>query len=67
MVFSEKVKNTSRIPVVFTIEPPKGSSGVIRVSPVAGLLLGNQTKTLEVVFAPRETKEYRFKLPVKVE
>lgn len=58
--------NISRIPAIFTIEPPKGFSGVIRVSPLAGLLLGNQTKTLQVVFAPRETKEYRFRLPVKV-
>lgn len=33
---------------------------------MAGLLLGNQTKALQVVFAPRETKGYRFKLPIKV-
>ncbi|CAN0346344.1 unnamed protein product [Ectocarpus sp. 6 AP-2014] len=61
-----KVKNASRIPAIFRIDTPKGSSGVIRVSPMAGLLLGNQTKALQVVFAPRETKGYRFKLPIKV-
>ncbi|CAM9846423.1 unnamed protein product, partial [Ectocarpus sp. 13 AM-2016] len=61
-----QVKNASRIPAIFRIDTPKGSSGVIRVSPMAGLLLGNQTKALQVVFAPRETKGYRFKLPIKV-
>lgn len=61
-----QVKNSSRIPVIFTVEPPKASSGVLRVSPLAGFLLGNQTAKLEVVFAPRETKRYRFKLPIKV-
>ncbi|CAM9831384.1 unnamed protein product, partial [Ectocarpus sp. 12 AP-2014] len=61
-----KVKNASRIPAIFRIDSPKGSSGVIRVSPMAGLLLGNQTKALQVVFAPRETKGYQFKLPIKV-
>ncbi|CAM9105839.1 unnamed protein product, partial [Scytosiphon promiscuus] len=61
-----KVKNASRVPVIFSIEPPDGSSGVIRVSPLAGLLLGNQSTSIQIVFAPRETKGYRFKLPVKV-
>lgn len=61
-----QVKNSSRIPVIFTIEPPKASSGVLRVFPLAGFLLGNQTATLQMLFAPRETKCYRFNLPVKV-
>lgn len=62
-----QVTNSSRIPVIFAIDPPKASSGVFRVSPIAGLLLGNQTATLQVIFAPRETKEYQFRLPVKVQ
>ncbi|CAM9333060.1 unnamed protein product, partial [Hapterophycus canaliculatus] len=61
-----QVKNASRIPVIFSIEPPDGSSGVIRVSPLVGLLLGNQATSVQIVFAPRETRGYRFKLPVKV-
>ncbi|CAM9110417.1 unnamed protein product [Laminaria digitata] len=61
-----EVSNSSRIPVIFAIDPPKASSGVFRVTPIAGLLLGNQTATLQVIFAPRETKEYHFRLPVKV-
>ena len=61
-----QVKNSSRIPIIFAIDPPQASSGVFRVSPIAGLLLGNQTSTVSVIFAPRETKEYRFRLPVKV-
>lgn len=64
--FFKQIKNCSRIPVIFAIDPPKASSGVLRVSPLAGLLLGNQTATVDLSFAPRETKGYRFRLAVKV-
>lgn len=62
-----QVTNSSRIPVIFAVELPNASSGVLRVSPIAGLLLGHQAATLQVIFAPRETKEYQFRLPVKVQ
>lgn len=60
------MKNPSRIPVIFAVEPPRASTGVLHVSPLVGLLLGNQTATLQIAFAPREMKGYRFKIPVKV-
>lgn len=65
-VLVRQVKNSSRIPAIFTIDPPKASSGVLKITPLAGLLLGNQATSVELAFAPRGTKEYRFKLPVKV-
>lgn len=61
-----QIKNSSRIPAIFVVEPPKASAGVFHVSPLVGFLLGNQTETVRIAFAPRETKGYRFKLPIKV-
>ncbi|CAN0227399.1 unnamed protein product [Discosporangium mesarthrocarpum] len=60
------VTNSSRIPVVFHCETPKGAAGILGVEPLAGLLLGKQTSTVTLSFGPRSQKTHRFTLPITV-
>ena len=59
------IKNGSRLPLRFRLSLPPEAHGLITVTPMSGLLRGNQVLKLKVAFAPRDTKKYVFKVKVK--
>ena len=58
--------NPKRIPVVYSVEIPARLSGIFEVTPRMGLLRGNQSATLTVSFAPKEQKEYKLHVSIKI-
>eukprot|EP00953_Heterococcus_sp_UTEX-ZZ885_P033100 17242-Heterococcus_DN1.PRE.5 len=60
------LRNTSRIPLVFSTAVPAELSGVFSVVPTAGTLQGNDSIVLKVAFAPRQSTAYTLKLPMEV-
>jgi hypothetical protein len=60
------LRNTSRIPLVFSTAVPAELSGVFSVVPTAGTLQGNDSIKLKVAFAPRQSTAYTLKLPIEV-
>ena len=56
------LKNGSRIPLRFRLTLPNEAYGVVSVTPMRGLLLGNEVVTLTIAFAPRRAVRYEFKL-----
>ena len=59
------IKNTSRLPLKFICSLPDTAMGILSVSPMQGILRGNQSVQLTISFAPQHSMEYNFKLRVK--
>ena len=63
---SVTLRNTARIPVMFSCAVPARYAGIFSIAPTAGVLLGNDTAELTVAFAPRQQSLHKFDLPFKV-
>lgn len=63
-------KNASRIPLKYSISienmEDSGESLCVNLSHMKGLLRGNEAASITISFAPRHSKQYRYKLKVKV-
>ena len=58
------IKNTSRIPLKFNVTLPPASLGVLSVSPTFGVLRGNQNVSLTIMFTPKKSYKYTYKMKV---
>ncbi|KAG5175992.1 hypothetical protein JKP88DRAFT_259052 [Tribonema minus] len=60
------LRNSSRVPVVYSAQLPGESAGVFSLVPACGSILGNDCAELTLGFAPRAVRDYRLRLPIEV-
>jgi cilia- and flagella-associated protein 65 len=60
------LKNQSRLPLRYRLIMPPEAQGIFTVTPMKGLLRGNQTTQLIMAFAPNECNKFCFKVKIKV-
>ncbi|CAM9640219.1 unnamed protein product [Chrysoparadoxa australica] len=60
-----ELKSGTRIPLVYMVELPDHTDGVLSVHPLAGTIMGNEKTTLTISFDPRTAGEHDWTIPIK--
>ena len=60
------LKNASRLPLKYRVMLPPNADNILAITPLNGILRGNDDIKLTVTFAPKETMMYDFKITVQV-
>ena len=61
-----KIVNPSRIPVVFDWSVPERLAGNVIIQPAAGMLRGNESTSVQCIFAPTKKQKYQGKIQCQI-
>eukprot|EP01034_Spumella_vulgaris_P021431 gene21431-27461_t len=60
------LKNGSRLPLRFKLSLSASANGVVSISPMSGILKGNEDAQVTISFAPRKSVTQQYKLQISV-